>query len=214
MGTFPQPASDLGLSPNTGQFEQYIPTTTHQRYPYYPPSLVSVSSAIQDVGMDQPPPSCAPNNVPRNTGPSESGSNAVVEEIPVLLTDRSIYPFYKPSASIRTRNLSNLVKIPISSSVEVRGSPTVFVPSVLLSNVMSIAPKIDEIREVLSNLNVDLGCFVETWLQEHIPDQIVAAAGYNLIRRDRCVGQHGGVCAYMRKTIKYHVLENLFDASF
>jgi hypothetical protein len=57
---------------------------------------------------------------------------------------------------------------------------------------------------------VDLCCFVETWLQEHIPDQIVAAAGYNLIRRDRCVGQHGGVCAYVRKTIKYQVLENLF----
>ena len=79
---------------------------------------------------------------------------------------------------------------------------------------MSIAPKIDEIREVLGNLNVDLGCFVETWLQKHIPDQIVAAAGYNLIRRDRCVGQHGGVCAYVRKTIKYHVLENLFNVSF
>ncbi len=80
---------------------------------------------------------------------------------------------------------------------------------------MSIAPKIDEIREVLGNLNVDLGCFVETWLQEHTVDQIIAAAGYNLIRRERCVGQHGGVCAHVQKTIrKYHVLENLFDASF
>ena len=157
--------------------------------------------------MDQPPRSCAPNNVPKNTGPSESGSNPAEEKIPVVLTDRSIYPSYKPNASIRTRNLSNLVKIPISSSVEVQGSPTVFVPSVLLSNVMSMAPKIDEIREVLGNSNVDLGCFVETWLQEHIPDQIVAAAGYNLIRRDRCVGQHGGVCAYVRKTIKYQVLK-------
>ena len=77
-----------------------------------------------------------------------------------------------------------------------------FLPSVLLSNVMSIAPKIDEIREVLKELNVDLGCFVETWLQEHIPDQIVSAAGYYLIRRDRCTGQHGGVCFYIRKTIR------------
>ena len=85
-------------------------------------------------------------------------------------------------------NLSNLVKIPILPSVKVQGSPTVLLPSVLLSNVMSIAPKIDEVREVLKNLNVDLGCFVETSLQEHIPDQIVSAAGYNKIRRDRCVG--------------------------
>ena len=61
---------------------------------------------------------------------------------------------------------------------------------------------------MLNNLNV------ETWLQEHIPDQTVSAAGYNLIRRDRCVGQHGGVCAYIRKTIRYQVLENLLDGRF
>ena len=87
----------------------------------------------------------------------------------------------------------------------VQGSPTAFLPPVLLSNVMSIAPKIDEVREVLKERNVDLGCFVETWLQEHIPDQIVSTAGYNLIRRDRCVGQHDGVCAYIRKAIRYQV---------
>ena len=68
---------------------------------------------------------------------------------------------------------------------------------------MSIAPKIDEVREVLKNLNVDLGCFVETGLREYIPDQIVSAVGYKLIRRDRCVGQHGGVYAYIRKTVRY-----------
>ena len=67
------------------------------------------------------------------------------------------------------------------------GLALALLPSVLLSNVMSIAPKI-EVREVLKNLNVDIGCFVKTWLQEHIPDQTVSAAGYNLIRRDRCVG--------------------------
>ena len=93
------------------------PITYLHQNKYPPPSLVSVSSAIQDVGMDQPPRSCAPHNAPKNTGPSESGSNAAEEEIPVLLTDRSIYPSYKPSALIRTRNLSNLVKIPISSNV-------------------------------------------------------------------------------------------------
>jgi hypothetical protein len=81
---------------------------------------------------------------------------------------------------------------------------------------MSMAQKIDDVREVLGDLNVDLACFVETWLQEHVlvGDQIVAAAGYNLIGRARCVGQHGGVCAYVRKTIRYQVLENLLDASF
>ena len=92
--------------------------------------------------------------------------------------------------------MSNLVKVSILPSVKAQGSPTVFVPSVLLSCVMSIAPRIDEIRLVLNNLNVDLGFFVETCFQEHIPDLSVSAAGYNLIRRDRCVGRRGGICAY------------------
>ena len=132
----------------------------------------------------------------------------------LLLEGRILNPHEGNIVSSRSRNLSNLVKVPILPSVKAQGSPTVFVPSVLLSNVMSIAPKIDEIRVVLNNLNVDLGCFVKIWLQEQIPDQTVSAAGYNLIRRDRCVGQHDGVCAYVWKIIKYQVLENLFDARF
>ena len=132
----------------------------------------------------------------------------------LLLEGRILNPHEGNIVSSRSRNLSNLVKVHILPTAKAQGSPTVFVPSVLRSNVMSIAPKIDEIRVVLNNLNVDVGCFVETWLQEHISDQTVSAAGYNLIRRDRCVGQHGGVCAYVRKIIKYQVLENLFDARF
>ena len=132
----------------------------------------------------------------------------------LLLEGRTLNPHEGNIVSSRSRNLSDLAKVPILPSVKAQGSPTVFVPSVLLSNFIFIAPKIDEIRVVLNNLNVDLGCFVETWVQEHITDQTVSAAGYNLIRRDRCVGQHGGVCAYIRKIIKYQVLENLFDAKF
>ena len=132
----------------------------------------------------------------------------------LLLEGRILNPHQGIIVSSRSRNLSNLVKVPILPSVKAQGSPMVFVPSVLLSNVMSIAPKINEIQVVLNNLNVDLGCFVETWLQEHIPNQTVSAAGYKLIRRDRCVGQHGGVCAYIWKIIKYQVLENLFDTRF
>lgn len=74
-------------------------------------------------------------------------------------------------------------------------------PSVLLSNVMSLTPKIDEVRIVLNDLNIDLGCIVESWLQEHIHDNIVAISGYNLVRRDRIGGQHGGICIYVRKSI-------------
>ena len=63
---------------------------------------------------------------------------------------------------------------------------------------MPIAPRTDKVREVLNSFTIDLGCFVETWLQDHIPDQIISAAAYNLIRRGRHVEQHGGDSAYIR----------------
>ena len=82
------------------------------------------------------------------------------------------------------------------------GSLNVFVPSLLLSNVMSLAPKIDEVRSVAAEVNLDIICIVESWLQSHIHDNIVHIDNYNIIRRDRSSGIHGGVCAYIRKTIK------------
>ncbi len=53
------------------------------------------------------------------------------------------------------------------------GSLNVFVPSLLLSNVMSSAPKIDEVRSVAAEVNLDIICIVESWLQTHIHDNIV-----------------------------------------
>jgi hypothetical protein len=38
---------------------------------------------------------------------------------------------------------------------------------------MSLAPKIDELRESITLRNIDLICITETWLQNHIHDNIV-----------------------------------------
>jgi hypothetical protein len=67
----------------------------------------------------------------------------------------------------------------------------------MLSNVMSLAPKIDELRESITLRNIDLICITETWLQNHIHDNIVSVSGYNVERRDRSNGQHGDVCIYI-----------------
>ena len=75
------------------------------------------------------------------------------------------------------------------------GSPNLFVPSIMLSNVMSLAPKIDELRDVTTHANIDLICITETWLQNHIHDNVVSISGYNVIRRDRFDCQHG-VCVF------------------
>lgn len=92
-----------------------------------------------------------------------------------------------------------------------KGSESVFVPSFLLSNVQSLAPKIDEIHHCISNANLDFACLTETWLKEYIQDSVVAINGYNLIRLDRRSNDHGGVCMYIKNATKYSVLHDLLD---
>ena len=49
---------------------------------------------------------------------------------------------------------------------------------------MSLSPKIDEVREVIRCDNYEFVSLVETWLQNHIHDNVINIQGYNLIRRD------------------------------
>ena len=71
---------------------------------------------------------------------------------------------------------------------------------------MSLSPKIDELQEVAKQIDVDLICITETWLQSHIHDNVVEIYGYNIVRRDRYQGGHGGVCIYVKNAIKYELL--------
>ena len=92
----------------------------------------------------------------------------------------------KPSWRVfhRAHNSSNCIRI-IPTSISARkGSPFAYVPSLYLSNVMSLAPKIDEIRHVVQYANLDCVCITESWLQSHIHDNVVALSGFNLVRKD------------------------------
>ena len=70
------------------------------------------------------------------------------------------------------------------------------------------------LRNVVSSSSIDLACIVEMWLQEHIHDNIISIPDFNVVRRDRVNAQHGGVCVYERRAIKYKVLQNLFNTHF
>jgi hypothetical protein len=52
---------------------------------------------------------------------------------------------------IKGHNPANCISIDLSTN-KPKGSETEYVPSFLLSNVMSLSPKIDEVREVIMNL--------------------------------------------------------------
>ena len=94
------------------------------------------------------------------------------------------------------------------------GSFGLFVPSLLLSNVMSLAPKIGEIREVVHNANFDLVCITESWLKDHIDNNSVAISGYNVSRRDRTEAEHGGICLYVKESIRFKILDDMADENF
>ena len=88
---------------------------------------------------------------------------------------------------------------------------TEFVPSLLLANVMSLLPKVDEVRVLASQRHFDFLFITETWLKDIIGDNQIALGNFNLITRDRFTGLHGGVCIYTRVEIKckrLNVLEN------
>ena len=58
-------------------------------------------------------------------------------------------------------------------------------------------------------MQTDIVCITETWLQQHHADSLVAINGYNLIRRDRKGTFGGGICMYVKDSIAVTVLEDL-----
>ena len=88
------------------------------------------------------------------------------------------------------------------------------VPSLMLSNKMSLAPKIDEVRHSVLQTDVDLACFTETWLTDFVHDNVIQIPGYNVVRRDRLIGQHGGVCLYVKESIPFEILSQYHNDQF
>ena len=119
------------------------------------------------------------------------------------------------STQLKTLNSADCVYITTSSTVESINKPgEAFVPSILLSNVMSLAQKIDEIRHCTANANLDLIYLTQTWLQERVHDNVVSINGFNLVRLDRRTGAHGGVCTYIKDSFQFSLFDDLTDFSF
>ena len=58
-----------------------------------------------------------------------------------------------------------------------------------------------------------LTTFTETWLQSHIHANVVELNGYDLIRKDRQEGIHGGICICIKDSIKVSLLDILSTSS-
>ena len=78
------------------------------------------------------------------------------------------------------QNGCNLVSIKISKNVF--PSYTAKVPKLMLTNVRSLAPKMDEISYFMLHNHVDSALITETRLRKSIPDSIIHIPGYTVFR--------------------------------
>ena len=72
------------------------------------------------------------------------------------------------------------------------------VPKLMLTNVMSLVPKVDEVREFVFRHEINLAFITESWLKESISESVVNIPGFTVLRRDRNRDDHGGVCTYIK----------------
>ena len=79
----------------------------------------------------------------------------------------------------RSRHLIEIQPCPINYTTDASKKRTHFVPlnSILLSNTMSLAPKIDELAVSLTTKEIDIAFFSETWLKDSIPDDVINIKG-------------------------------------
>ena len=75
---------------------------------------------------------------------------------------------------------------------------------------MSLMPKIAEVFKFTVRNKVDLACINETWLKDRIVDSVEEIPSYSIIRRDREVVEHGGVCLNIKdRYSKYRLIDEL-----
>ena len=118
-------------------------------------------------------------------------------------------------------NYRNLITIPLTKHITIMekgqekpNANSQFVPVLLLSNTMSLAPKIDEIAFTIHQKDIQVAFFTETWLKDSITDDPVAISGYQLFRLDRKNKQHGGVCLYVKNAIETKILSVLHNDEY
>ena len=73
------------------------------------------------------------------------------------------------------------------------------VPTIMLANVMSLAPKMDEVSEFIFCHNINLVFITGIWLKDSVSDGIVQIPGFAVVRKDRQIIDHGGMCAYIQE---------------
>ena len=135
--------------------------------------------------------------------------NIVGKKVCTRITYRNEFQVQDYQSKHSKHNAENCIQVRRLSNEHKNKLDSFYVPSLLLSNVMSIVPKIDEISYSLNFENIDIALFTETWLKSTIPDEVINIAGYHLYRRDCINRMHGGVCMFIKDSIISQELTDL-----
>ncbi len=74
------------------------------------------------------------------------------------------------------------------------------------TNCRSLYGKIDMLRVLTASRNTDVILLTETWLSCKTDDRELSLKGYSLLRRDRRIGIHGGVAAFIKSSLSCETL--------
>ena len=83
-----------------------------------------------------------------------------------------------------------------------------FTPKIMVSNVMSLVPKMSEVSEFILRNQVSLAFITESWLKSSVCDSVIDIPGYSVLRKERVSESHGGICLYLKDT-NYKRLDEL-----
>ncbi len=61
----------------------------------------------------------------------------------------------------------------------------------------------DMLRALTASPNMDVIVLTATWLSSQIEDSGLSLSGYSLLQRDRRIGVHGGVAAFIKSTFSH-----------
>ena len=117
------------------------------------------------------------------------------EVFPTILLEELYYYNYGHRPSNWVDILSD------QNSQVMTNSVTLKVPDVMLANVTSLVPKIDEITEFIVHNKINLSFITETWFKESVLHSVINIPGFTLLRRDRSSQIHGGYVLSLKKHI-------------
>ena len=70
-------------------------------------------------------------------------------------------------------------------------------------NIQSLRYKVDNVRVLLVENNIDILCISESWLESSIGNNEINIDGYNICRLDRIHMHHGGILYYIKDGIVF-----------